>query len=366
MRCLLNIIKLVIFRTKHYSMDDFNIASLNESKNEWCARLVNILTPCIITGFKSIFSTAVKMCKDNGEMEKHMMTFQNLICRIPEWSDHILETEQSTIITNSKCNYLEELITCVHIIQMKVLSAIRVSSKQKKIDINIPKLSKFIHKVYINAGRKIYTNVYLFKLNDPPLQIQKNARSLELMVQECILNTVRESIPVEELLRAYLSETSEDVVEEYKDEIIEEPVPASEGESVTINEKEDKTVAEDLPLVVTPTPPPPVDVIPPPVLQFNDIDHTVTEDNVTESISAPKTIDRLEEISVMRNNQRKEAENEDEDEDEENAPLKFESDVLTNNDIDLGFEILPTSSLGKPVAVAVADDLDLGEIEILS
>ena len=36
-------------------MDDFNVSSLHESKNEWGARLLTILTPLIIEGFKSIF-----------------------------------------------------------------------------------------------------------------------------------------------------------------------------------------------------------------------------------------------------------------------------------------------------------------------
>ena len=64
-------------------MDDYSIASLNESKNEWCIRLVNILTYHIIDGFKSIFSEAWKICKDDDELEKYLMTFQNLLSKIP-------------------------------------------------------------------------------------------------------------------------------------------------------------------------------------------------------------------------------------------------------------------------------------------
>ena len=33
-------------------MDDFNSSTLHESKNEWGARLVIILTPLIIDGYK--------------------------------------------------------------------------------------------------------------------------------------------------------------------------------------------------------------------------------------------------------------------------------------------------------------------------
>ena len=36
-------------------MDDYDVNTLIESKNEWCARLLNILTPQIIIGFKSVF-----------------------------------------------------------------------------------------------------------------------------------------------------------------------------------------------------------------------------------------------------------------------------------------------------------------------
>jgi hypothetical protein len=146
-------------------MDDFNINVLNESKNEWCGRLLNIFTPLIIEGLKSIFSESTKLCSANGEMDKYLMTFQNFISRIPKWSQTIIEQEKERIIEKSKCSYLEDLITCVHIIQLKVLTAVRVGQKQKKIDIEIPKLDVFIHKIYINIARKVYTNVYLFEIN---------------------------------------------------------------------------------------------------------------------------------------------------------------------------------------------------------
>ena len=204
-------------------MDDFNVSALHESKNEWCARLVTLLTPLIIDGYKSILEEAIKLCIENNENDKYLMTFQNLISRIPKWNAQIIETERKRICEKSGCNYLEDLVTCVHIIQLKVLTAMRVGQKQKKIDINVTKLDDFIHKTYVNVARKVYKNVYLFEVGIQPLQIQKNHRELEIIVQECILNTVRESIPVETILKAYLDETvEEDVVEEVKEEIINE------------------------------------------------------------------------------------------------------------------------------------------------
>lgn len=74
-------------------MDDYSINSLQESRNEWCARLVNILTPLVIEGFKSIFDESWKLCEENDEADKYLMTFQNLISRVPKWNSAIIDEE---------------------------------------------------------------------------------------------------------------------------------------------------------------------------------------------------------------------------------------------------------------------------------
>ena len=127
------------------------MTSLNESKNEWCARLVNTLSPTIVQGLKSIFDEAWNLCITNDEEDKYLMTFQTFLSRVPKWNQTIIESERARITEMSGCSYLEELITCVHIIQLKSLSCVRVGQKQKKIDIDIPSVDMFIHKVYINV-----------------------------------------------------------------------------------------------------------------------------------------------------------------------------------------------------------------------
>ena len=101
------------------------------------------------------------------------MTFQNFLSRVPKWNSTIIDDETKRIINLSQCNYLDDLLTCVHITQLKILTSIRVSNKQKKIDIDIPKLHDYIHKIYIAAARKLYGNVYLFEENIMPLDKQK-------------------------------------------------------------------------------------------------------------------------------------------------------------------------------------------------
>jgi len=295
-------------------MDDFVISNLHESRNEWCSRLVSIFTPLVAEGVRSIFNEAWKLCLDNDEANKYLMTFQNLLSRVPKWNNTIIEEERKRIIERSGCNYLEDLITCVHIIQLKVLTCVRVGNKQKKIDISIPKLDSFIHKIYVNVARKVYSNVYLFEKPVMPLQQQKNNRELELIIQECIMLAIRESVPTESISRAYLDESvereEEVIIENIMEPMEENGIPETKTDDVINNPIRDE---EDIPAVV-------------PSIQnmdeekvvtrltFNDMDSVLDMgSNSVTKIEAPKTLERLEEISVNRAIQRKLEEEEDED-----------------------------------------------------
>lgn len=291
-------------------MDDFVIPNLHESRNEWCARLVSILTPLIVEGVRSIYNEAWKMCVDNEEVSKYLMTFQNLLGRVPKWNAVIIEDERKRIIERSGCNYLEDLITCVHVIQLKVLTSVRVGTRQKKIDISIPKLDNFLHKVYIQVARKVYMNVYLFERGVGALQVQRNNRELEILVQECIMNVIRESIPTETIIRAYLDESVEQ-----EEEVIIEQMPEE-----THSNKEDEQKSAEEPVVLTeavlesikeeapPKFPSIENLSDEPVvsrLTFNNIDSRVNEYGAEDVVEVPKSVENLERISEERAAQRR-------------------------------------------------------------
>ena len=327
-------------------MDDFNLGNLNEARNEWAARLLNYLTPGIISGYQSIFKEALELCIENEEDEKYLMTFQNFLARIPKWNPDLIAKEVTRIKELSNCEYIEDLITCVHIIQLKALTSIRVGQKHKKIDINIPKLDTFIHKCYINVARVIYKNIYLFEVELSPLEKQKNNRELELITKECILNVIRENIPIESILKSYLAETTEEDLEETKETIVQ-PTPiihksdADTNLDKIISSTDTQSISNELPntlkLVEEIKPNQiKIDNIVEPIkldikelsnttanaikddmtnseVKFSDIDNAITIDKTEEVIHAPKTIDRLEKIAEERANQRKLEEEEEED-----------------------------------------------------
>ena len=361
-------------------MDDFNVASLQESKNEWVTRLINIISPFIQEGFKSIYTEAYKMCVEADEEDKYLMTFQNFISRIPKWNDEMIQSEVNRITEKSSCGYIEDLITCVHIIQLKALTCVRVGKKQKKIDLNIPKMKDFIHKTYIHVARKLYTNIYLFEKDIPPLQVQKNNRELELIVKECIVNAVRETIPVEHILRSYLEESVEEEVEanetliEDKEDISnsnvdndsslhseiteiidnakkEDQIVLKTNDNVKIDE-DDSGVSLEINDIESESK---NDVVLEKGLQFSDIDKMIDVNRNEEQVNAPKNVERLEMISNERNEARK-LEELDNNDDDEKIKISMES-------IQLNFEDLGASSSSSNTN----DDLVvLDGVEILS
>lgn len=290
-------------------MDDNNVPTLHDSQHEWAIRLTRIVQPFVYEGIHGMFQESVTICKHSEEDEKYLMTFQNILSRIPKWNEEIVNKETARIVERSGCSYLEDLLTCVHIAQLKILSSIRTGKAQKKVEIDIPKLSSFVHKVYISVSRDLYASVYLFEKGIPPLIFQKNRSQVNEIILNSILNVIRESIPIEKLLRAYLDETTDLIKEKEKDV------------------KEDKKG-----------------------ISFSDKDNAMTVNNEPMVIDAPKDISTLEKIAEVRNLERKAAEEED-----NNDKLKILDDPVT---IEIDDLIQPLATM-TPVEIELPIELDI-------
>ena len=89
-------------------------------------------------------------------------------------------------------------------------------------------------------------------------------------------------------------------------------------------------------------------------LSFNDLDHTITADNKEEVVEAPKTLERLEDISVSRAMERKMMEEEDDYDDDERIKIHTDTMDLT------GFDVLDEPE--KPVVESADIVLEAEEL----
>lgn len=219
-------------------MEDYSL-----SRSEYSNLLISKLAPCVYQGLESMFSDTLKMCQENDEEEKYLMTMQNMLSRVPKWNTSIIDSEVERIKKESNCSYIGDLLTCVHVTHMKLLTSVRVGQKKKKMDISIPKLDIFIHDVYTVSARQLYKNVYLFDIDVMPIEKQKYRREIETIIQDSILEVIRKNMPIESILKAYLDETTEhEVYEEVETEpvtekiIMEKPTEAETETDINFNE----------------------------------------------------------------------------------------------------------------------------------
>jgi hypothetical protein len=150
---------------------------------------------------------------------------------------------------------------------------------------------------------------------------------------------VRESIPIDMILRAYLDETIEDdVVEEIK----ETPMP---DDNIVEGISSAPVVQSDVPPMSS-------------KLSFNNVDMAIGMDNKEEQINAPKDIARLEELSNIRNEQRK-LETDDDEDGTDSSGGKIQ---IFNENVSLGQ--LDVHDI-EPQRLEIIPDLLIDDIEVL-
>lgn len=196
-------------------MENFNLHVLADAKLEYTKQLINLLTPRISEGIRSIYDVAVDLC-DRHEDDQYLKRFQTLLGQIPKWNNDIIEKEYSRIEKRSDCDWLDELIGAVFVAHTKVLTAIKIKKNKIPMDIQIPEGTEFIHKCYIEVARQFWKKPYLMYHKLPKLELQRNLGETERVIQEAIEETIRKQLPVRTILKEYLGKdyTDDDCNEE--------------------------------------------------------------------------------------------------------------------------------------------------------
>ena len=206
-----------------------------EAKGEYTKQMCQYLVPALHKYFLDLLEDAKTK---EPEPKKLLLQFQALLEAIPEWNMDKVQRETGVVQAASQCDYLEELLAAVFIAHTKVLSAIRLTTKQKKLQITIPRLEHFLHRTMTECARILWSNTYLFSPTAPSLERQRALRQIETLLQDGVLQSIRSMLPVKNILREYLhsggaeSEEEEDEEEAGADEEAggaDAPAPA-EGE----------------------------------------------------------------------------------------------------------------------------------------
>ncbi len=222
-----------------------NIGVYAEAKGEYTRQLCQFLTPALLEYFLKVVDEAKQLDTDERKL---LWNFQNLLKNFPDWNIDKVKRETDMVLELSKCDYLEELLTAVFIAHTKVLSAIRLTTKQKKVQLTIPKLDHFLHRTMADCARILWSNVYLFTPTGSSVERQKNLNRVEMLIQEAIQQSIRSMLPVKSILREYLHDDGGEE-EGSKEDADEGEKPAEEKVEEKPVEKPSEVKMEEKPVV---------------------------------------------------------------------------------------------------------------------
>jgi len=191
-------------------MEEGSVAVLVDAKEEYTKQLNNILKPCIYQGIKSIFLDSKNICDTENTPDNVLMTFQDLLSRIPKWSQEIINKEYERIVEESKCDWIEDLLKVIYLAHIKVLTIVHSAQNNKKISLQVPTGSHFMHLCYIETAREFWKNPYLFSDRVTKFEYQNNMRTCENIINDCICETIRKQLPVRHILKEYLGDFEND------------------------------------------------------------------------------------------------------------------------------------------------------------
>lgn len=167
--------------------------------------LARTLVPHIADGLWSVYDSAKTACERNQQPEKTLQTFQNLLTRIPQWSEDVLRKEVDRIRIASKCDYIDDLLLGVFVSYIRAFASLQqADTTHVQVEFDRPSLEKFIHEFYKASARKSWSNAYMYKTIAVSSEQQaRNRRDIEQMLDTCMGEVIDTFIPWREISRAY-------------------------------------------------------------------------------------------------------------------------------------------------------------------
>ena len=181
-------------------MDNLNI--LCEAKREYLGQMCLIMCPAMIEVFQDMYNEAVKISKGR----KVLIMFQKLLKEVPNWSNAMSKNHCDNI--TNRCAWFSDLLAAVFVACTKILSAVRLRSDNKKISLKLPTEEVFIQTCYNNIAKDLYKDPYIF--NDEQSEYLRDEKLTERF-SLCIENTVKELIPVQQILQTYMAQETRDI-----------------------------------------------------------------------------------------------------------------------------------------------------------
>lgn len=214
-------------------MSDLSV--LVEAKKEYTAQLAACMSDPMIDVFHRMYQEAAKTSKG----KKVLVAFQALLRDTPNWSNSMVKGHTDAVVDS--CSYFSDLLAAVFVASTKIMSSVRLRQDTRKISLKMPSNETFTHTVYINAAKAIYSDPYIF---GDDISEQKRDADLRLRFSKVIEDSVKELIPIKEILSTYMAPAPEDDAES-KDIDLSEDVVDGEDPDIVSDDDDDEEGGEE-------------------------------------------------------------------------------------------------------------------------
>ena len=206
---------------------DNNLNVLVEAKKELLNQLSSTILPSALDCMDMLYADA----RTETQGKQTLKAFQDKLARIPQWNNYQIDTEVGKCV--DRCGgCLDEMVAAVFVATVKIISSVRLSKDSRKVSLKIPTNDVFVLGVYTNVAKRIYEDPYIYQE-----VVSRNDRRKDLVkrMDGVVEETVKEMLPINQILKTYLNKNPMDRLQEESEEahtaeLGEEELPLPEGD----------------------------------------------------------------------------------------------------------------------------------------
>jgi hypothetical protein len=183
---------------------DNNLNVLVEAKKELLNQLSSTILPSALDCMDSLYAET----KVETQGRNTLKAFQEKLAKIPQWNNYQIDTEVGKCV--DRCGgCLDEMTAACFVATVKIISSVRLSKDSRKVSLKIPTNDVFVLGVYTNVAKRIYEDPYIYQE-----VISRNDRRKDLLkrMDGVVEETVKEMLPINQILKTYLNKNAVDVM----------------------------------------------------------------------------------------------------------------------------------------------------------
>ena len=196
---------------------DNNLNVLVEAKKELLNQLSSTILPSALDCMDSLYADS----KVETQGRNTLKMFQEKLAKIPQWNNYQIDTEVGKCV--DRCGgCLDEMTAACFVATVKIISSVRLSKDSRKVSLKIPTNDVFVLGVYTNVAKRIYEDPYIYQE-----VVSRNDRRKDLLkrMDGVVEETVKEMLPINQILKTYLNKNAVDVMNGEPVEPEPEPEP---------------------------------------------------------------------------------------------------------------------------------------------